>query len=68
VHEHLAWVGVRVGCILVAQHLRAAILVDPDRLHGRDPNGVQGFAVRLVLYSDNSEIDREVMPAGTIPE
>ena len=31
--EHLARPGLGVGDVLVAQHLRAAVLVDPNRLH-----------------------------------
>ena len=31
--EHLAGPGLRVGNLLVAEHLGPALLVDPDRLH-----------------------------------
>ena len=35
--EHLAVARHRIRHVLVAQHLRAAVLVDADRLHGHNP-------------------------------
>ena len=35
--EHLARPGDRVGDLLVAEHLGAAVLMDPHRLHGHNP-------------------------------
>ena len=36
-NEHLALARLRVGHVLVPEDVRAAVLVDPDRLHGQNP-------------------------------
>jgi hypothetical protein len=33
-HERLAVPGHRIGRVLVDEHLRTAVLVDPNRFHG----------------------------------
>ena len=35
--QHLALRRLRIGHVLVPQHVRAAVLVDPNRLHGHNP-------------------------------